>query len=605
MKVLKTNRPKAVGFDISPRRQRDTDRRRLDELNIKKGFRKTDEDDREAGDEAGDEEGFQNRTKDEAPDTPVDAPAETPVDSVDDDRLIQITVKRLQQLKDNVQKSSEAAYGQEVDRLKRDLDAVKKEKEIEAEKARQEIDRLKKDESAIDSIFGGFGTELGLQDRSDLLKSPSPYIIANPRVLAQDAMKELVSLFDNAPKFHYTDKNKATFYTHHDTEEFDAFVRKNPDAARDGMELYARQHGLLAGGGRSADAPTAKTDVPPAFLTYLSGQVRRTHHPNFIWSQFANFVYEANKGIGDTIQVPRQVDPPLGTSESDWDLTGVTSISGSDNPARLTAANCIVKEYGLGKGTNNQFPITVPHFISARSLLDLESLVVKNLGFNYSQFEEMCVRSRYLATTQVRYNKKGLPAPLVGSLVAGDDCTLTYSFLNNLFAEMSTQQIPMFPNGKYAIVVPPATLAQLLNSLAAGNNYISQTNREELTNMLNSITNNDFLKISGYAFDCANFMIFSSNNTSVGVPGTQGVNNSTIAAIVRTFRSCYAFGVGAVGRGVGMPMQIARDLNDDFGRRERLIWTSHEAFTSLDVDSALGGDQQTRVLEVRLCTEVV
>lgn len=46
-------------------------------------------------------------------------------------------------------------------------------------------------------------------------------------------------------------------------------------------------------------------------------------------------------------------------------------------------------------------------------------------------------------------------------------------------------------------------------------------------------------------------------------------------------------------------MQIRRDSNDDFGRRNRYVWVSHEGFGYLDVDPAINASQQLRVVQVR------
>ena len=114
---------------------------------------------------------------------------------------------------------------------------------------------------------------------------------------------------------------------------------------------------------------------------------------------------------------------------------------------------------------------------------------------------------------------------------------------------------------------------------------------------------------ASYRGKYGNFHIFSTNayaTGAVGAAGTagEGVQTETIAAGSATTRTNYAFGANSIGRGVGTPMEIRKDTNDDFGRIGRYIWRSEEGFVAMDVDPTGYNDtsavpQQLRVIDVR------
>ena len=77
------------------------------------------------------------------------------------------------------------------------------------------------------------------------------------------------------------------------------------------------------------------------------------------------------------------------------------------------------------------------------------------------------------------------------------------------------------------------------------------------------------------------------------------VPTETIGGAANTTRSSFAFGADTITETVGMPMLVAEDQNNDFGRLRRFIWKSHMGFGYLDVDPAIDAAQQLRVLELR------
>jgi hypothetical protein len=175
---------------------------------------------------------------------------------------------------------------------------------------------------------------------------------------------------------------------------------------------------------------------------------------------------------------------------------------------------------------------------------------------------------------------------------------------------MGERGIPTYENGQYVLVAPSSVIADFKNSLQGTNSLWQAPNTAELmalTNILNPTTigSGEMDRVTGYVGSYSNFMIFDTNSYGVGTPtvgGVNGVRTENIGSNVDT-RSGFAFGADAVGRGVGTEFQIVQDEKTDFGRSNRFIWKSEEAFAALDVAPQAGDTrlvpQQLRVLETR------
>lgn len=483
----------------------------------------------------------------------------------------------------------------EIDNLKKEKDKLAEEAKREADKLQAELTDQKAKQDTLNAVFGQFSLNAPSTGDSRTSQTQTRSREVDGKDIAKEYMRMLDSRSDTPAK-NWINAETGQEYEQKDTYYADKFAAKHRDKLRDGMEQFARKNGLLRGQG--ADAMTARTDVPPAFIDYLSGVVRQNHSPKFIFHQFGNTKVEIGKGEGDTIQIPRLPFGQSGTTLSDWDITGQATLVATDQPITANSSTITLKEYGLGKSATMQ-PIAIPEFLLARSLLDLEAALSQNLGQNYNEFEDIGLRNLWFATTRVVYNKSNSIETVPANLTAGTGGTITYAFLNNLYAYMSGLQIPAYQNGKYGLVLNSAALAQLVNDLATRNLYMTKSDMADITNIMNAATKSDLPKMDGYCGDVGNFMIFVTNAISLGAPLTPGVQSETLGVGSRITRTNFAFGSSSIARVAGMPMQIRRDTNDDFQRRNRYVWVSHEGFGYLDVDPAISASQQLRVIQVR------
>ena len=573
-------------------RTKTKERHTIDNLNKSKGFGRVNNNDRvEKAEITTDEETITNNADGESGDDD-----EEPKPEPEPEKKIPLTKTELESYVQAAIDRTNSTNQLEIVRLKSESDKATTEAKKEADRLKLELEEQKAKQDTLNAVFGQFSlTAPSTGDsRTNTTKSSR-----STEMDGKDALKEYQRILDSrsdTPTKTWVNSRTGEEYDQKDTYQADRFLAKYREKLRDGIEAYAKKNGFLRGQG--ADAATVRADLPPAFIDYLSGVVRQNHSPKFIFHQFANSKVEIGKGEGDTIQIPRLPFGSRGTTLADWDLTGLGSLVATDQPITANSVSITLREYGMGKNATIE-PISIPEFLLARSLLDLETALSQNIGQNYYEFEDIGLRNLWFGTTRVVYQRLNTIETNPANMAVGSGGTITYAFLNNLYAYMSGLQIPAYNNGKYGIVLNSTALAQLVNDLATRNQYMTPANMADICNIMNAATKSDLPKIDGFCGEIGNFMIFTTNAISLGIPGTVGVRNETLGGVTRTTRTNFAFGASTVARVAGMPMSIRRDMNDDFGRRNRYAWISHEGFGTLDVDPILNPSQQLRVIEVR------
>jgi hypothetical protein len=410
---------------------------------------------------------------------------------------------------------------------------------------------------------------------------------------------DFLTACESAPAASWINKRTGERIVQRDMSAARSLFFSDRDQLRRDMEKFAKDHGFLRGIVAS-DAATLKTDVLPALLDYLSMTMRETHRGRYVYWQFPFYELELGKGPGDTIQVGRLRWITEATAIADRTLTPGTNLTANRQNITIGQVSIVLAERGLGSGSpSTSQPIAVPEFVSAYSMISLENAVGKVLGHDYEAWEDLSIRSRYAATTRIVYNNRQSVTTNPLLVNVGADGTITEQFLNELYAYMSGLQIPTLDDGTYVLVLHDKALAQFKNTLRSRNQYLDQANMEELTMMLQAVSNREQGKVSGYAGVACGFQIFSTNAHSMGAAGTEGVRTETLGAGGTLTRSSYAFGAMAVARAQGMQAEIRADNVNDFGRLQSFTWLSHETPGYLDVDPAIAADQQLRSIEIR------
>jgi hypothetical protein len=431
---------------------------------------------------------------------------------------------------------------------------------------------------------------------------------------------ELMADTKACPTKYWTDPNTGDVHTHRDYTVVQRFYREHKQEFRASLEIQMKREGYLRGGTTSDSHATAgatgPSTVPDNYLDVLSLMMRETHSPKYIWWQFPVTINRPGFGPESSIMIPRYnwLDEP--TNEAAFllaDLDGTyNDINSSDQALVMTSVPAVVKEYGLGKGgATGTRPVAIPEFYSMYSITSLETALQTRLGHNFNGFEDMMVRNQYFKTTQVRYNNGGRVATSPSQVVTGSDGTLTDTFLRYLYAHATGElQIPTMDDGCLNFVTYPNGVAQLKDSLENKMEAPTPAQILELTNMLTAQGAPEMDVVSGYVGKIENCHIWQQNATSVGTPGSSGVQTETFGSGVgsQTSYSSWLFGRSPVGVGVGMPMQIRQDSSGKFGRMVRYIWLMHVGYVPIDVDpdsTNPANNQQLRVLEIRSLAESV
>ena len=442
----------------------------------------------------------------------------------------------------------------------------------------------------------------------------------------QGAARDFVDILNNSqytPRSQVFDPNDGDSVEQLDNRQLDRFLQDNRDHLSKDMERFMKGNGFLRGStdmGRDGQAgPTlgAAGSIRDAFLPYLSSYLRTSHQPRYIFHQFATERVELGRVPGTTILVPRfqWIDDP--TDPEDYVLDSSTSsatISPDSQALQMLTTPVQIFGYGLGRGTRvGTRAISIPEFIQASSMVELQNALSSRLGQNYNAFEDMSIRRIFQQTlvnpANIYYNNGGEVTQTPSTIVAGRDGTLTEEILNSLASEMTRRQIPTYENGFRVGIIQTYATTQFKNSLGDKIRATTQAEIQEVTNILNAGVLGDALtKPSGYLGTYCGFMLFESGTIGVGLPGqpnSEGVYDNIFGAgTALVGRDNFFFGPGVVGKGVSLPMNIRMDDSGSFGTRMRFIWRSMEGWGSLDCTSTNPG-QQDRVLCLRTADRLI
>ena len=483
---------------------------------------------------------------------------------------------------DDVTKKAEVKFEEDKQSLQAQLD-----------QAKSDLATAQNEKATLANVFTAFGHSHPVSDKAGVSMPGVNTLLASDRDRETGLFKDFVECVAKADSKMYTSQLRGIQYLQRDTSTIDSFFLKHKADLRQEMEVMVKKHGFLRGLTDKA-AATARTDILPALLDYLSSFMRTTHSGTYVFWQFAFKNLELGKGPGDTIQVPRDRDISPATDVS----TNLMPLSGPG----ATRQEYIVDSVTLALQRRGlTVPVSIPQFLSAYSMIPLENRVMKKLGKHQEADLDLCIRTRLLATTRVVYNDNGSVTTTALDVDAGDNGALSESFLNALYAYMTgALNIDTDAMGKLILVGNPLSLVPLVNSLTANNRNTEAISVEYLTEMLTQVTNADAPTVLGYMLTACGFHLFQSTAYGGGIAGTEGVQTTTFAAGAKTTRSCIAMGFYAVANATGMEPEMRRAKEDNFQMVDDWIWTADRVVGDLDVDPAIDAEQQLRVVEVRV-----
>jgi hypothetical protein len=504
-----------------------------------------------------------------------------------------------------VKEESQKIFAEKEAQINQDWSEKLKALETQLQETKQELEVTKKTEQNLADLFKLHGSQNTEQKFNVNVNTVTTTDSDNPYGICKEAFDIVESSRIVKPS------NGGDMYSSYDYESLDNFVAENRSQVIKDLESWGRKNGLLQGQRTIKEAATVASDIIGGFLTTLSSLVRTTHIPGFIFAQFANTRIDFEKRQGTTIQVHRSRYFPAPTNENDWLLSGGGTFVDIDTTYQNVATGVVeivLNEWGMGKASTVNNPVRIPTFVMAYSMIELMSIVNRNIGYNYNQFLDLKVRNLWKPTSRVIYNDKGFIATAPTALDTGDNGTMTRNFLVNLYSYMHTIQIPPMSDGCYGLAIHPTALAQLKLEFESKWEVPTPQQLADLTNILLPANTPPAMtgQISGYQGKYYGFHIFETNATSVGAAGSEGVRNETLGGSLGATltRTSYAFGVDTIARGIGDPMEIRQNEITGYGRKSDYIWLSNEGFAPLDVDPTGYSDasaipQQLRVLDVR------
>jgi len=495
---------------------------------------------------------------------------------------------------------------QQIVQLEQEKDQIASEKEAVREQFESQLKAEKDKATTIQRLLHDFDYDVPI-----VSSDRTPYIAPQKVFSPKEIKREFDSIWTNTEKTRVVSAQLGKAFLQYDSRAMRQFIRQYGVRSRDNyaplydaMETEAKKEGLLQGRiAYNSDAVTDFTSLSPILKTYLSEMMRLEHSPRYVLWQIPNRTIAQGIPPRQTVAIPRIKDLASGVTASDWELDPTTPLTAVYQGLEGSEELAIMKELGLGAGVAR---VHIPEFVMATSLIDLIKVLQQKLGKNYDEFVEISILEKLLTTTAVRYNDNGVPTAAIADLAEGDGGQLTTRFLNNLYADMASEKIPPFPDGRYMLFTHPRGIAQLNSDLQSGKQYLNLNQTQEVVNMLYAKTNNEDIQgnVTGYVGEFGNFHIFAGNYYSTGAPATPGVQTETIDGEAQVTRSSFAIGADTLGWATAMPAQIRQDKNDDSGRAGIFTWISHETgAVPLDVDpdadSPDTDNQDLRVFEIR------
>lgn len=453
----------------------------------------------------------------------------------------------------------------------------------------------------------------------------SPALVTSMNDSPKGLAVQLVDVMEKANTLHDVyDRSTNSKATQRDGKPISSFIQECFSEARaqgkswresglvKDVEEWAKGLGYLQG--RETNATTGPTTgasgrAPDLFLDVLSAMLRETHNTSNVFWQFATTVYDPTSAPSKNVLVPRltYLDEPTDTADfllADYDTYNSVAYAvgtSSDSQAQvITTVPVGINQYGIGRSsTTANRPVFIPEFHQATALMDLMMAVDVQLMQHYYKFEDLLIRLIYESSTIVRYNDGGTSTDTPGNVGTGDDGTMTADFLDAVYAEMFENAVPSLPNGSYILVLNAEATRQFKQSLTPEYEAPSDAALMELSNILTGATGVNIARASGYLGNYHGFEVFTSNSFGKGTAGSSPTVQTTAFGTGNvTTADSFAFGPGAVGRGIALPMEVRSQLAP-FGDGTAYVWRSREGCAALDVDSALTASQQDRVYKLR------
>jgi hypothetical protein len=275
-------------------------------------------------------------------------------------------------------------------------------------------------------------------------------------------------------------------------------------------------------------------------------------------ADFVKMVEEVGTGPGKVflLDQPNYLTAGLMT-EASRRLTEGTAVSATPQAVTMGQVPLTCREYAGPHDGSNVAPVAITDFLKRRSKHDLVEYLGVLLRRDRNAWLDLVLCNLLLSTSNV---SNGSGAASLSTATAGSN-PLIDDDLAAIKLALQSRNIPRFSDGFYCLVISPQHEADLRKDDQFREIVRYQAAAGPLT--------------QGHLGDYNGFHILVSNNVPTAGVGSGGS--------VTGYQGV-AFGPQAVGWGIGMEAEARRSKADDFGREDRLLWISHEAFALLNGD---------------------
>lgn len=475
---------------------------------------------------------------------------------------------------------------------RKELEAIKSAKEESdkaLETAKQELEKTKKELETASS------DAKVLQDLGKLMGKP---VTNNQLTVLGEGSQELRNyekLIDTADS--HLVQSSLGMVQQKNLIDANKYWKNNKKAISEGVEAILKEAGFLRGSGRITNAPTLVSDIPSIAFTVLSNYIRESTYDDLIHEQFFTTGFSPGTDVGLTTAIPNYPYQPRPDTIASRQLDPANRITTDTNPVTQRNITITIEELGLGKDTNAR-PISLTNFVKAFSMQDLEAIVMRNLGRDYSAYIDLRAYSLWFGASTILYpGQTGNLIPTVGSLTANDGVYVR-AFFTNLNAFMKQNRFAAYMNSYYGYVHNPGSWAQYVNTLTPQERYTS----DEMVDIVSKMMRRDDSfggVVSGLRGVHNGFIHFEQNSYGVGAAGTTGSTNVTVATVPTLFDSNFAFGFETIGRSIALDVEIRKNEVNNYGRFDDYIWYAHQGFAEMNINANNATGQERRVIQVR------
>lgn len=295
---------------------------------------------------------------------------------------------------------------------------------------------------------------------------------------------------------------------------------------------------------------------------YMSLDEMMSAYSANVFRDAVTVVPEIGKGPGHTVRINRPAfSNGVYTLES-REIPSGSTISTTGQSVTSEQVSLTLKRFGGpgysgGTGTNSVRPLSIERFDASLSLHSLIKIADLNIKRDYHRFlHYVCATLLDGAATANAVFPDGKSATT--DFAAAGDGPMVYDMVLKAARILADANIPMFSNGKWAMVLTPKQIEQLKKDPSYKDQAVFH---QEYNTLFRGM----------YVGTVGDFDIFR----------TTAMNTTTNGGSVPVYKG-HIFGPGVLGAGLGSVPRVARSTLDNFGETDLIVWLMYGAFSLLD-----------------------